>query len=108
MAVLMGNSGIKDIDPRGTEYWGDLHKKRSLRAELADWRFDSHTGQIWGWFVLMCNVLSAVMFVLLEYCLEINYVSGEFDVATVPAGTGQPPGCMIRCVWNCSTRTRTA
>jgi len=83
MAVLMGNSGFGELDPRGKDYWGELHAERDLRADIADWRFDSITGKMWGWFVLMCNVSSAVMFVLLEYCLEINYVDDPFNVATI-------------------------
>ena len=34
-------------------------------------------------FVLVCNVCSAIMFVLLEYSLKIVVVDGIFDVQTV-------------------------
>ena len=48
-------------------------------------------------FVLMCNVSSAVMFVLLEYCLEINYVDDPFNVATVRHMTDRS-GALSRCL----------
>merc|ERR1712166_985906 len=85
MAVLMTQHGDSG-DPRSMEYWGTssvgARQTRSYRSEMTNWRFDSTSGVIWGWFVLVCNVCSAIMFVLLEYSLKIVVVDGIFDVQT--------------------------